>query len=130
MERKRSQSTESEWRDRLARFCECSVTVKEFCRQEGVSNPSFYRWRKRLAQIQPGTQQARRSGDGPSKAVASRFFVPVKVASSDSSSGLAVGSTLVEVELPNGVRIRIPATHVEALRVAILTGTQACREVD
>jgi hypothetical protein len=104
-------------------------SFEEFCGQEGVSNPSFYRWRKRLDQTQPGLQHARRSGDRPSKTATSPFFVPVKVASSDSPSSLAVGSALAEVEFPNGVRIRIPATHVDALRVAIVTGTQACREV-
>ena len=52
-------------------------------------------------------------------------FVAVKVSSSEGVPNLE----LAEVELPSGVLIRVPATHAEALRVAILTGNEACREV-
>lgn len=38
-----------EWTERLQRFDACELTVAEFCRYEGVSQPAFYRWRKRLA---------------------------------------------------------------------------------
>ena len=39
------------WQERLRRFREAgSVSVAEFCRQEQVSVPSFYGWRKKLAQ--------------------------------------------------------------------------------
>jgi len=52
-------------------------------------------------------------------------FVPVKVSPLEG----ALNSGLAEVELPSGVLIRVPAIHAEALRVAILTGNEACREV-
>ncbi len=39
-----------EWQRRMARFQEAQQSVAEFCRKEGVSAPSFYQWRKRLAQ--------------------------------------------------------------------------------
>lgn len=129
MGRKPSQSTKAVWRDRLARFRKCGLTVKEFCRQEVVSEPSFYQWRKRLVHGQPGAKRARRVGGRPTKTVKSQPFVPVKVASSDAITSSIFGLGLAEVELPNGVRIRVPATHAEALRIAILTGNQACQEV-
>jgi len=37
-----------DWRRRLAQFQESELSVAAFCRQEGVSPPSFYVWRKRL----------------------------------------------------------------------------------
>ncbi len=124
MGRKPSQSTEAAWRDRLVRFRECNLTVKEYCRQEGVSDPSFYQWRQRLDMVPQGSKRVRRSGGRATKTVKAQPFVPVKVSSSGASNlGMA------EVELPNGVRIRVPAMHAEALRVAILTGNEACREV-
>jgi len=129
MGRKPSQSTESTWRDRLARFRKCGLTVKEFCRQEGVSDPSFYQWRKRLDGGRQGARRTGRSRGGPTKTVKSLAFMPVKVSSAGDAPGSWLGSALVEVELPNGVRIRVPATHSEALRVAILTGNEVCREV-
>lgn len=115
MGRKQSQSAESVWRDRLARFRKSNLTVAEFCRQEGVSDPSFYQWRKRLEPGQARSKQLRRSsapkaGQPP--------FVPVRVPS----------SALAEIEFPNGVRIRLPATNAEALRAAILAGNELFQE--
>ena len=125
MGRKPSQSTEAMWRDRLTRFRECDLTVKEYCRQEGVSDPSFYQWRQRLKMVPQESKRAGRSGNRPTKTVKSQPFVPVKVSSSDGVPNLG----LAEVELPSGVRIRVPATHIDALRVAIVTGHEVCREV-
>ena len=36
------------WRQRLERFAGWTGTVAEFCRREGVAQPTFYQWRKRL----------------------------------------------------------------------------------
>jgi len=115
MGRNQSQSAESVWRDRLARFRKSKLTVAEFCRQEGVSDPSFYQWRKRLDQGQVKSKQVQRSsapkaGQPP--------FVPVRVPP----------SAFAEVEFPNGVRIRVPATNVEALRAAIQAGNELFQE--
>jgi hypothetical protein len=37
-----------EWQRRLRRFQKSRQSVIAFCREEGVSPPSFYLWRKRL----------------------------------------------------------------------------------
>jgi|GEM_PF-6820322 len=37
------------WQERFARFDTSGLTVAQFCRQEGVSPPSFYQWKKKLA---------------------------------------------------------------------------------
>ena len=63
-----------EWRRRLARFRDSRETVARFCRKEGVSEPTFYAWRKRL-------------GDSPGTAPgASSRFVPVEITVATSSS--------------------------------------------
>jgi transposase-like protein len=129
MGRNAIQSTEAVWRDRLARFGKCKLTVKEFCRQEGVSDPSFYQWRKRLEKDPPDSKHLRRTGGRSAKAEKSQSFVPVRVSSAGDLSNSVFGSVVAEVEFPNGVRIRVPATHAEALRIAILTGNEVCREV-
>ena len=36
------------WAARLQRFRVSQLTVKVFCQQEGVSQPSFYQWKKKL----------------------------------------------------------------------------------
>ena len=129
MGRKPSPSTEAVWRDRLARFHECRLTVKEFCRQEDVSQPSFYQWRKRLDRGRPAAKRTPPSGGKPTKTMKPMPFLPVKVSSMGDDCSAAFSTAWAEVELPNGVRIRVPASHGEALRVAILTGYEVCREV-
>lgn len=37
-----------QWRQRLARFAQCGLPVKEFCQTESISTASFYRWQTEL----------------------------------------------------------------------------------
>ena len=37
-----------EWTSRLGRYEESCQTIAQFCRVEGVSQPSFYQWKKKL----------------------------------------------------------------------------------
>lgn len=41
----------AEWSDRLERFESSGQSVTQFCVSDGVSQPSFYQWRKRLGVI-------------------------------------------------------------------------------
>jgi transposase-like protein len=38
------------WTELIARHKRSGKTVEAFCREKGVNEPSFYAWRKRLAQ--------------------------------------------------------------------------------
>lgn len=116
MVRKQLETTEMVWRDRLARFERSGLSVKEFCRQEGCSDPSFYQWRKRLVRQRP--RKPPRTSDGQKQDVA-ESFVPVAISP----------STFTEVEFPNGVRMRVPANNAAALRVALTAGNELCKEV-
>ena len=111
MQGKRSQA-ETAWRGRMARYRGGSLTVAEFCRRERVSVPSFYHWRKRLGPtVAPKPPRPRSRGRWPSIR-ASNLFVPVNVTC----------SPVAEIEFPNGVRVRVPATNAEAIRAAVLAG--------
>ena len=46
---------EVEWRQRLARFAASGQQVKPFCYAESVSEATFYRWRKQLAETSEAT---------------------------------------------------------------------------
>lgn len=37
------------WKDLVSRQARSGQSVREFCSQEGVSEPSFYAWRRKLA---------------------------------------------------------------------------------
>ena len=40
-----------EWTGRLRRFEQSNQTVARFCQDEGVSQPSFYSWKKKLREF-------------------------------------------------------------------------------
>jgi transposase-like protein len=90
--------------------------VAEFCRREGITQPTFYQWRKRLSLA----GMPARSKDGRSFRNAGRTVEHArqKLAPFVELS-LAAGAT-VEIELPNGAVVRVPADREGLLRVAIL----------
>ena len=85
-----------EWRQRMGRFEAGRQSVTEFCRSEGVSTPSFYQWRKRLARQPRATEEA-------------RGFRAVRL----------VSSAGVVVQLPGGTRLEVSISDPQALGLVI-----------
>lgn len=155
------------WRERLARFALGGVTVAAFCSAEGVSVPTFYAWRRRLAPplasgrkrrigasaagnrpavshakpasslAKPASSRAKRAASR-AKPAASRArpaasepgaFLPVRIEGVTSVAGTALhGKGLatarpetarVQIDLPNGARVCVPAAELGALTAAI-----------
>ena len=81
-------STRQKWADLIRQHEQSGVPVKDFCRDQGVSEPSFYSWRKRLASREP-----------------------VKFALVDAGASVTNprASSSVELILGSGDRLRIPA---------------------
>ena len=71
-------------------------SVAEFCREEGVSVPSFYQWRNRLAKP-------------PRPAEQTPGFRSVQL----------VGSVGIAVRLPGGTQLDVPVSDLEVLRLVI-----------
>ena len=46
-------SKDDQWRERIAERERSGLSVKQFCKERGVSEYSFYTWRKRLARKEP-----------------------------------------------------------------------------
>ena len=86
----RDPKLERRWRDLIARWERSDLTVRDFCSAHRVSEPSFYAWRRELA----ARDRAR-----PPAPAAAPTFVPVRVAP----------PAVVEVVLPTGVVVRVPA---------------------
>ncbi len=59
--RDRDDQTEQYWRLVLEEFQSSGLNVREFCRTEGVREPSFYAWRREIR---------KRDGDTPNKSKA------------------------------------------------------------
>lgn len=61
----------SGWRERIRRWQRLDCSISEFCRREGVSQASFFHWRKRF-----GSDATKRRTSASADGVA---FVPVQV---------------------------------------------------
>ena len=61
-----------QWRERIAEQQGSGLSVKQFCKEQGLSSWSFYKWRKQLREAGPvrfalverGTQGGQRAADG------------------------------------------------------------------
>jgi len=99
------------WRGRFRRLKRSRLTVTQFCRQEGVSTASFYRWRGRLAgqQMPTGNAKARRTTP---KRGAGRMpaFQAVRV---------TPAGTPLSIHLPGGTWVEVPAENLEVVRAVV-----------
>ena len=93
------------WAERLERFAAGNHTVVAFCAAEGVSGSNFYLWRRRLAQpTTPASNQP--------------TIVPIRVTPTPALA------TPIELSLPSGIVLRLPADTRPELIVAILRGLE------
>jgi len=110
-----------QWAERLERFGNSGQTVAQFCRDEGVSTPSFYEWKRRLDDgVNTNNKKFPKRGRQQSKPSA---FKPVRVSPPDVSFG-------VKIRLPNGTVIDLgsdlPTIEKIIGKVLDQTGTDAC----
>jgi transposase len=105
-------ATRQAWIERLQRFADAGLSPAQFCASEGVSLPSFYSWKRRLAADVPGT-------DTPATDAPSPLLLPLD---------LRPLPPPVELVLPTGVVVRLPPGAEEAtLRTLFrLLGVPSC----
>ena len=82
----RKYRNEEEWREIVSRFETREVAVKEFCEQERIGKSSLQRWRKKLSGMEKSVKQGK--------------FIEV-------SPALEQEASVIEVELPHGITLRI-----------------------
>jgi transposase-like protein len=92
MARKNNAEKQLRWREILSRQADRGLSVRKFCAREGISEPSFYAWRKKL---QERENDGRPQMDQPDNG---HLFVPLKLL--DASHSL-------ELIHPLGYRIQI-----------------------
>lgn len=101
----RDGAKERHWRRMIQRWERSGRTVRDFCTGEGVAEPSFYAWRRELAKRD---RESASCVEGlESVARGATHFLPVQVLADETGNSGASG--LLEVQLPTGVRLRIPA---------------------
>jgi transposase-like protein len=105
MPRKDSAEMELRWREILDRQGNSGLSVRRFCASEGISEPSFYAWRKKFRRR---VKDGERRTDEPDQ---SRLFVPLT---------LLDASATLEIIHPGGCRIQVTGeVNPAALRTAI-----------
>lgn len=90
---------EVEWRQRLARFAANPQEVKSFCQAESVSEATFYRWRKQLAET---------DGETPAAGFIDVGVMPPAAAVPSMTPCESAGATLeVRLDLGHGLVLQI-----------------------
>ena len=92
------------WQQRLQRFEQGDLTVAAFCQAEEVSVASFQQWRRTLGHRPAARRYARQTSTNRRQA-----FLPVEI----------VGAASIEIHLPNGARLTVPAGELAALEAAV-----------
>jgi hypothetical protein len=101
---------EQRWRQRLAQWRRSGLTIRRFCERRGLSEPSFYAWRRELLR-----RDARRSAAAAPTDPSATPFIPVQVVPSPTPSPL-------ELVLPGGRILRVaPGFDTDTLRRLLAT---------
>jgi len=122
------QWTERLVRERLVRFDQSSQTVAQFCQNEGVSQPSFYQWKKKLAS--PNKRPSSRQESSPAA------FQALEVTSLPLSATTVRLANGIEIELGGDLRIvqavvkqllDAPAADTSSAATSVATATRLRR---
>lgn len=102
---KRSGEKERFWRSMLRRQRQEGVSIREFCRRNSLSEPSFYAWRRELNNRKTERDDVgARRGDAPSKSQ----LIPVEVVDSIGTRNSRASGTKLPLEIctPAGFTLR------------------------
>lgn len=104
----RNQAKERHWRQLIARWQRSGQTIRAFCSRFHISEPTFYAWRRLLAERD--------------RAAAS--FVPVRVV----ADAATPAAPPIELLLGNGRRLRVgPGFDAQTLQqLLVLLESQSC----
>jgi transposase-like protein len=98
MARKNGAEKELRWREIVDRQAKSGLSIREFCAKAGVSQPSFYAWRKKFRERENERAQARKPRCSPDEPDNGDLFVPLQLVES---------SAALEVVHPTGYRVRV-----------------------
>ena len=117
MSRGRSRQKVEEWTARLGRFGNSGQTVTQFCKSEGVSQPSFYQWKKKLNGAVKGTEGICGKTNGVTDLDLPSFRAVEIAPVSDRQTATIRFSIGVEIELGNDLQVAqtVVATVVKQL---------------
>jgi len=120
MGRAASVAVATKWRDRVRRWRRSGLSIAEFCRQEQISQPSFFGWRKRLVEGRAvASRRGRQLAGGPSQRPQ---FVELPVPGWSTTSG-------IQIALPGGAIVTLPPqADAELVTAAIRAAVPAAED--
>ena len=98
MARKKTTEAALRWREILKRHAGNGLSVREFCAAEGVSQPSFYAWRRKFRERKNDGSRPRGARRPKDAADQGRMFVPLELLGAAQS---------LEIIHPLGYRVQI-----------------------
>ena len=140
--RRRSAEKEACWRRHLEDHAAGGLSIRAYCREHGLSEPSFYVWRREIARRDGGQSSAGTMADSATlgrSAVSNRPTTESRrrqSANRDPSDSETAGlvavdvvgrmsaSGMIEVILPNGVTVRLADDVPMAILHRVLTVTE------
>jgi transposase-like protein len=102
----RDRTKEQHWRQHVAAWRRSGQSVRAYCRAAGLAEPSFYSWRRVLAERATGGAAPTERGAARTAAVrggAGSLFVPVRLVAE------APPAAALEVVVRGGRVVRVPA---------------------
>lgn len=94
---------EQYWRRIVEGQAVSGLSIRRYCIDRGVNEPSFFAWRKELARRDAAANKKRVRSRTPSRRPAPIEFARLQIA-----PGEPAGGGCIEIILPAGVRIRVP----------------------
>ena len=107
----RNGAKERSWRRLIQQWRHSGMTIRDFCVEHEVSEPSFFAWRRTIADRDRQSGQPSADGYGnvdSHKMQDSPTFVPLHVVSTPATPATPAGAAY-EVVLRDGCIVRVPA---------------------
>ena len=107
--RRRNGEKERFWRQVVGGHAGSGLSVRQYCTDRSVSEPSFFAWRRELARRDAAANNHATSSPRrvrtqvTSQRPASPRFAQLQIAPSELASGACI-----EIVLPAGIRVRVP----------------------
>lgn len=112
---RRSTDKRDFWQLVFQEYANSGLSIRAFCEREGLSEPSFYAWRKRLT-----ANETVGSATASDDVAVDRRLIPVRIVAEDQSETVVKqSSSRLEIRTPSGYTLRLDE-NVEIRRLSEL----------
>jgi transposase-like protein len=121
---RRNAAKERFWRRHIARQARSGISVRAYCEQHGVSEPSFYAWRRELARREGEAAGARPRANDARRRPGRRFVALTLKRAAAVDARLPAPAGALELVHPRGHVLRIGPGCDRATLAAVLAALE------